>query len=269
MCTASTGPISLTTVGSQPNTSRQRSTSARVLVGRVDVLGAPAVGARVVALARVVHHPLERARAGAHALHRRHLVLDGEDRLHPQRGPDPGAGRADPPAAAEELERVDREPQLAARPARSASARRSRPGAGPSRAAVRRGEHHEARARPRRWWSPTRATRSPPLPVALERLLGLARRPRACPTARRRCGPTRPRRRPPAAARTTRGEVADRGLRGGGQALGAAQLLEERVVVGDLRLGHRAVAAEHHVERHHVYRRAARAAPPGDRRCCP
>ena len=50
----------------------------------------------------------------------------------------------------------------------------------------------------------------------------------------------------------TRGEVADGGLRGGRQALGAAQLLEEGVVVGDVRLGHRAIAAEHDVERHDV-----------------
>src|SRR5919106_354198 len=82
------------------------------LVRGVDVLGRPGVGARVVALARVVDHPLEGPRAGADALDRRHLVLHGEDRLDLERGADPGARRADAPAALEELERVDREPHL-------------------------------------------------------------------------------------------------------------------------------------------------------------
>jgi hypothetical protein len=50
-----------------------------------------------------------------------------------------------------------------------------------------------------------------------------------------------------------RGEVAYRGLGGGRKALGAPQLVEERVVVGDVRLGHRAVASEDDVERHDVY----------------
>jgi hypothetical protein len=45
---------------------------------------------------------------------------------------------------------------------------------------------------------------------------------------------------------------ADRGLRGRRQPLRAAELLEERVVVRDLDLGHGAVAVEHHVERHHA-----------------
>jgi hypothetical protein len=46
-------------------------------------------------------------------------------------------------------------------------------------------------------------------------------------------------------------EVAHGRLRGGGQRLGRAQLLEELVVVGDVGLGDCPVAAEDDVERHH------------------
>ena len=112
VCALSTGPISLTITGGRPKISRQRSSSRCALVGRVDVLHRPGVGARLVALAGVVHHPLEHPGARAHALDRRHLALHGEDRLDLQRRADPGARRADPPAALEELERVDAEPQL-------------------------------------------------------------------------------------------------------------------------------------------------------------
>jgi hypothetical protein len=45
-----------------------------------------------------------------------------------------------------------------------------------------------------------------------------------------------------------RGEVAHRRLRGGGERLGAPQLLEERRVVGDLHLRDGPVAAEDHVK---------------------
>jgi hypothetical protein len=47
-------------------------------------------------------------------------------------------------------------------------------------------------------------------------------------------------------------EVPDRGLRRGGQLLGAAELVEEGVVVGDVRLAHGALAAEHDVERNEM-----------------
>jgi hypothetical protein len=46
-------------------------------------------------------------------------------------------------------------------------------------------------------------------------------------------------------------EVADRGLRGAGQRLGATQLLEVGRVVGDQVLALGAVGAEHHVQRNH------------------
>src|SRR5918995_4229550 len=81
-------------------------------IRRVDVLRAPGIGARVLALTRVVDHALHRAAARPDALDRRHLVLDREDRLDLQRRADPGAGSADPAAALEELERVDHEPEL-------------------------------------------------------------------------------------------------------------------------------------------------------------
>src|SRR4051794_12661918 len=82
------------------------------LLGRLDVLRDPGVGPRLVALAGVVDHPLERALARSHALDRRHLRLHGEDRLDLERRSDPGARRAYAAAALQELERVDREPHL-------------------------------------------------------------------------------------------------------------------------------------------------------------
>jgi hypothetical protein len=87
------------------------------------------------------------------------------------------------------------------------------------------------------------------LVLALQRLLGLAGRLR---------GPGQPTRDvdrddlPPVGQQwlVSGAEVADGGLRGGGQRLGRAQLLEEGVVVGDLGFRHGAVAAEDHVQRH-------------------
>ena len=70
---------------------------------------------------QVVDEPLERAPGRAHALDRRDLALDREDRLDLQRRADPRLRRADAPAAAQELERVDREPASSGR-ARSARA---------------------------------------------------------------------------------------------------------------------------------------------------
>jgi hypothetical protein len=48
-------------------------------------------------------------------------------------------------------------------------------------------------------------------------------------------------------------EVTDRGLGGRGQRIGAAQLLEERGVVGDLGFLHRAVTSEDHIEGNEDY----------------
>jgi hypothetical protein len=81
-------------------------------VGRLDVLEEEHVGAAVVTLLQVVDHPLERPAGGAHALDRHDLVVEREDRLDLQRRADPRAGGADPAAAAQELERVDHEPEL-------------------------------------------------------------------------------------------------------------------------------------------------------------
>ena len=61
VCVASTGPISLRHGGLAAEYLPAALHQAGVGVRGVDVLGAPAVGARVVALARVVHHPLEGA----------------------------------------------------------------------------------------------------------------------------------------------------------------------------------------------------------------
>src|SRR3954454_21589124 len=73
----------------------------------------PGIGARSMPLARIVDQSLERALGRANALDWRHLpVLDREDGFDPERRPDPRACRSDSTAAAQELERVDREPHL-------------------------------------------------------------------------------------------------------------------------------------------------------------
>src|SRR4051794_21682184 len=112
------------------------------LIGRVYVLHRPSVGAGLVALAGVVHHPLECAGARAHSLDRGHLSLDGEDGLDPERRADPGAGGADPTAPLEELERVDGEPHLQLA-ARFMEARLDLLQVGAAGGRVRRSEHHQ------------------------------------------------------------------------------------------------------------------------------
>src|SRR2546423_4618266 len=82
------------------------------LVGRLDVLDDPAVGAVVAARAHVLDHALERAGRGAHPLDRDDLGLQRQDRLDLQRGADHGLRLADAPTALEVLERVDGEPDL-------------------------------------------------------------------------------------------------------------------------------------------------------------
>jgi hypothetical protein len=199
-----------------------------------------------VALARVIDHSLERPGAGPHALDRDHLALDREDRLDLQRRADPRAGGADPPPAPKELERVDREPHLQLR-ARAPGAlgdlvrvRSRRRGGG-------RRERHQAEAAGRGGGvehpDPLAA-----LAVALEHLRGLAGRlggagQPAGDVDRDHLAPAREQR------LVGGGEVADRRLRGGGQRLGLAQLLEERRVVGDVGLRHGALAAVDDVER--------------------
>src|SRR5262249_27654623 len=81
-------------------------------LGILRVLDDPAVGAGLVALARVALHPLQGARPGADPLDRSYLVFESENRLDLQRGADPRARRADAAPAAQVVERVDREPDL-------------------------------------------------------------------------------------------------------------------------------------------------------------
>ena len=92
------------------------------LLGRLDVLDDPAVGACVVEFLRVLDHALERAPGRAHALDGGDFVLEREDRLDLQRTSEPGLGFADASAAAQVLERVQTEPD-AQRLARLAHAR--------------------------------------------------------------------------------------------------------------------------------------------------
>src|SRR5215217_6878857 len=81
-------------------------------VVRLDVLDEEEVGARVAVGLQELDHALERAARRAYALHRLYLVLHREDRLDLQRRADPRAGRADAPAAAQVLERLDGEVDL-------------------------------------------------------------------------------------------------------------------------------------------------------------
>src|SRR5439155_2543645 len=82
------------------------------LLGRLDVLDDPAVGAVVAAGVHVVDEAVEGAARGAHALDREDLALDREDRLDLQRRAEHGLRLADSPAALQVLERVDGEPDL-------------------------------------------------------------------------------------------------------------------------------------------------------------
>ena len=88
--------------------------------------------------------PLERAPPGAHALDRDDLGLDREDRLDPQRRADPRLRAADPPAAAQELERVDGEQDLQLARARRARARPRPRASAPAADGVGGGDRHQA-----------------------------------------------------------------------------------------------------------------------------
>ena len=76
------------------------------------MLDEEAVVAVLAQRAEVVDHALERAAPRADPLDRDDLALDRQDRLDPQRGADPRLRAADPAAAAQELQRVDREQDL-------------------------------------------------------------------------------------------------------------------------------------------------------------
>ena len=186
---------------------------------------------------------------GADALDGGHLVLHRQDRLHPQRRADPGAGRADAPAAPEELERVDPEPkpQLLARVGHVLGGLlRARAVA----CCLRRRQHHEAEPAGRRG-RVDHLDALAALAVAGERLLRLAR---SLGRAREPPGDVYGHHLAAVGQKRLehRREVTHGGLRGGGQRLGAAELLEERRVVGDVHLRHGAVAAENHVQGHDV-----------------
>ncbi len=186
-----TAPISETKAGSQPKISRQSSTRPSAVSSSWMCWTTQASSAGLVALAGVVAQPLDRAGAGADPLDRGDLLLQGQDRLDLQRRADPGAGAADPPAAPQVLEGVDREPHL--------QLLAGLLGAGEHRLARRR----RRRPRPRR-----RARRAPSRPrPSASRRRGSARRPcprrsgargpgwppRRCRRCRPRCGPRRSR----------------------------------------------------------------------------
>ena len=107
-----TGPISekKTRLGAEQLAARLDQALAGLAC--LDVLDDPSGRAVALPHPQVVDHPLERALLGAHALDRGDDVLDRQDRLDPQRAAEQRRRRADAPAAAQELERVDREPDL-------------------------------------------------------------------------------------------------------------------------------------------------------------
>jgi hypothetical protein len=74
------------------------------------VLDDPGVVPGTRELVRVLDEPFEHPLAGPHPFDRGDLVFEGEDRLDLQRRTHPGARRADSPALAQVLERVDRKP---------------------------------------------------------------------------------------------------------------------------------------------------------------
>src|SRR4051794_6235156 len=82
------------------------------LLSGLDVLDDPAVRAVGLAGLHVVDEALEGAARGAHPLDGDDLGLQREDRLDLQRGAEHRLRLADPPAALQELERVDGEPDL-------------------------------------------------------------------------------------------------------------------------------------------------------------
>ena len=86
--------------------------------------------------AQQVDHPLERPPRGAHALDRGDLGLDRQDRLDPERRPEPRLRAGDPPAAPQVFERVDREPHLQPLRARRARAHSTSAPPAPPRAAA-------------------------------------------------------------------------------------------------------------------------------------
>ena len=229
----STAPISETKAGSQPKISRAVFDQAGGGLVVLDVLDDPGVEAGLVALAGVVAQALDRAGAGPHPLDRGDLLLQGEDRLDLQRRADPGAGAADPAAAPQVLEGVDREPHLQLL-ARLLGAGDDRLGVAAGRGRGGGAERAEAHPAGRR----ARVEDADPLAALVfvdEPLAGLAGGLEGAGDAGRDMD------RDDLAAgveqRLVDGdEVADRGLRGGRAALGGAQALVEGGEVGDLGL---------------------------------
>ena len=231
----STAPISETKAGSQPKISRPSSISAVGGLEVLDVLDDPGVEAVLVALAGVVAQPLDRAVAGPDPLDRGDLLLEGEDRLDLQRRADPGARAADPAAAPQVLEGVDREPHL------QLLARLLGPGddgvaVGPRRAPRRRRRATQRPIPPAAERESKTWIRSPPLPSSISRSRAWIGRLEGAGDAGRDVD--RDDLATGVEQRLVDGdEVADRGLRGGRAALGGAQPLVEVGEVGDLGLG--------------------------------
>ena len=138
-----TGPISRDQLGVAPVDLAAALGEALGLGLRLDVLDRERVTAVLPARLEVGDEPLERAARGPHPLDRLHLAVDREDRLDLQRRADPRRRRADPPAAAQVLERVHHDPDLQVVAQRLRGGERTRQ----VRAAldrVGRGDGHEA-----------------------------------------------------------------------------------------------------------------------------
>ena len=202
-------------------------------LGVLDVLDDPGVGAVVVAALQVLDHALERAAGRAHPLDRGDLGLEREDRLDLQRRAQPGA----PPPTRPPRRRyssVSTTNQTADLVAGLLGARQDRVRVGAAAGGARRRQRDQAEPSARG----LRVQDADPLAapaLLLEGLLGLDGRLEGARDARRDVD------RDDVAAGVQQrlpdlDEVADRGLRGGGQLGGGAQVLVVVVEAVELRL---------------------------------
>ena len=212
------------------------------LLGGLDVLHHPCVGARLAQFVHVLHHPLERPPRGAHALDGRDFVPQREDRLDPQRPPDPRLRLADASRRGAGTPGCRCRTRSAARHASRACARSRRPCRRPARAAA--APASTSRPRPPQAVSPSiTSTRSPrPRSASRPRAWRAASQVPEMPAGevhRDDVLPVLQQRLP------YREEVPDRGLGGGGQVGVGAQALIEGVEALHLALALFVIAPPH------------------------
>ena len=156
-CVPTTAPsvVTISISGLRPLARAPSSPAARRARARPRARSRPSASARRAwSDVNCGHELLHRLRVPAHALERDDLALDRQDRLHVQQLSGPRARTSDAPAAAQELERVDREDQprllteaLRRAPRSPRPSCRARAGAG-SRARASRSPPTRSRSRP-------------------------------------------------------------------------------------------------------------------------